>query len=100
MANATTVYRPLPPVHRPCPASQSGRGFAIRDCTTLDHPGCRLNYVPHHAELGITLASARRWAEAKTELERGLALPTAWVTDDYYRGLARTKLVWVQGHLE
>jgi hypothetical protein len=36
----------------------------------------------------------------KLDLERRLALPTAWVTDDYYRGLARTNLVRVQGHLE
>jgi hypothetical protein len=56
--------------------------------------------IPHHVELGITLASARRWAEAKTELEKGLALPTAWVTDDYYRALARSSLARVQDHLK
>ena len=56
--------------------------------------------IPHHVELGNTLASARRWAEAKTELEKGLALPTAWVTDDYYRALARSSLARVQAHLK
>jgi tetratricopeptide (TPR) repeat protein len=56
--------------------------------------------IPHHVELGITLASAKRWAEAKTELEKGLALPTAWVTDDYYRALARSSLARVQDHLK
>jgi hypothetical protein len=56
--------------------------------------------IPHHVELGITLASARRWAEAKTELEKGLAVPTAWVTDDYYRALARSSLARVQDHLK
>jgi len=56
--------------------------------------------IPHHVELGITLASAKRWAEAKTELEKGLALPTAWVTDDYYRAQARSSLARVQDHLK
>jgi tetratricopeptide (TPR) repeat protein len=56
--------------------------------------------IPHHVELGITLASAKRWAEARTELERGLALPTAWVTDDYYRALARSNLARVQDKLK
>jgi tetratricopeptide (TPR) repeat protein len=56
--------------------------------------------IPHHVELGITLASAKHWAEAKTELEKGLALPTTWVTDDYYRALARPSLARVQDHLK
>jgi tetratricopeptide (TPR) repeat protein len=56
--------------------------------------------IPHHVELGITLASAKRWAEARTELEKGLALPTAWVTDDYYRALARSNLARVQDKLK
>jgi tetratricopeptide (TPR) repeat protein len=56
--------------------------------------------IPHHVELGITLASAKRWADAKAELEKGLGLPTTWVTDDYYRGLARTTLARVQSHLK
>jgi tetratricopeptide (TPR) repeat protein len=55
--------------------------------------------IPHHVELGITLASAKRWAEAKVELDKGLALPTAWVTDDYYRALARASLARVKAHL-
>jgi tetratricopeptide (TPR) repeat protein len=56
--------------------------------------------IPHHVELGITLASAKRWAEARPELEKGLALPTAWVTDDYYRALARSNLARVQDKLK
>ncbi len=56
--------------------------------------------IPHHVELGITLASAKRWAEAKAELEKGLALPTGWVTDDYYRALARENLARVQTHVK
>jgi tetratricopeptide (TPR) repeat protein len=56
--------------------------------------------IPHHVELGITLASAKRWAEARTELEKGLALPTAWVTDDYYRALARSNLARVKDKLK
>ncbi len=56
--------------------------------------------IPHHVELGITFASAKRWAEAKAELDKGLALPTGWVTDDYYRALARASLARIKSHLE
>lgn len=56
--------------------------------------------IPHHVELGVTLASAKRWADAKVELEKGLALPTGWVTDDSYRVLARENLARVQTHLK
>ncbi len=59
----------------------------------------RPEVIPHHVELGITLADASRWAEARRELEKGLELPTGWVTDDYYRGLARRQLVRVDAHL-
>ncbi len=59
----------------------------------------RPDVIPHHVELGITLAAAKRWAEARTELEKGLGLPTGWVTDDYYRALAREYLARVQAHL-
>ncbi len=60
----------------------------------------RPDVIAHHVELGITLASAKRWAEAKAELEKGLALPTGWVTDDHYRALARASLARVQAHLK
>ncbi len=55
--------------------------------------------IPHHVELGVTLAAAKRWRDAKAELEKGLALPTSWFTDDYYRGLAREELETVNAHL-
>ncbi|MFH1177387.1 MAG: hypothetical protein V1750_08265 [Acidobacteriota bacterium] len=55
--------------------------------------------IPHHVELGITLASAGRWADARAELERALALPTGWVTDDHYRRLARQHLAKVRKRL-
>jgi tetratricopeptide (TPR) repeat protein len=44
--------------------------------------------VAHRVELGITLASARKWPEAKTELYKALAVPKGWVTDDHYREMA------------
>jgi len=59
----------------------------------------RPEVIPHRVELGVTLAAARRWAEARVELEKGLALPTGWVTDDHYRALARATLLQVQAHL-
>jgi tetratricopeptide (TPR) repeat protein len=55
--------------------------------------------VPHRVELGITLASARRWREANDNLEKSLAMPRAWVTDDYYWALARQNLQRVKPHL-
>jgi tetratricopeptide (TPR) repeat protein len=60
----------------------------------------RPDVIAHHVELGITLADAKQWAEAKTQLEKGLSLPTGWVTDDHYRALARAALVRVQVHLK
>lgn len=59
----------------------------------------RPEVIPHRVELGVTLAAARRWAEARVELDKGLALPTGWVTDDTYRALARETLLRVQAHL-
>jgi tetratricopeptide (TPR) repeat protein len=56
--------------------------------------------IPHHVELGITLASAGCWAEAKTELEKALSLPKSWVTNEYYWELARTKLDEVKAHMK
>jgi tetratricopeptide (TPR) repeat protein len=48
--------------------------------------------IPHRVELGITLASAGRWAEAKTQLEQALRMPRTWATNEYYWELARRKL--------
>ena len=70
---------------------------AIRD---LEHASkLHPDVIPHHVELGITLEAAQRWSEAEAELEKALTLPTGWVTDDYYRGLARTHLAKVRAHL-
>jgi tetratricopeptide (TPR) repeat protein len=76
------------------PASLDAAISDLRRATEL-----KPDVIPHHVELGITLASAKRWAEAKVELEKGLSLPTAWVTDDYYRALARASLARVKAHL-
>lgn len=66
----------------------------------LDHLGtaARLHpeVIPHHVELGITLAAARRYPEAEMELEQALRMPTSWVTDDYYRAKARDALARVR----
>ena len=55
--------------------------------------------VPHRVELGITLASARRWQEANDNLEKALAMPRAWVTDEYYWDQARQSVKRVKAHL-
>lgn len=55
--------------------------------------------IPHRVELGITLVSARRWQEANDHLEKALAMPRAWVTDQYYWDQARQTLKRVKPHL-
>jgi hypothetical protein len=70
----------------------------------LDHlhqaAALRPDVIPHRVELGITLAAAKRYREAEDELEHALAMPTGWVTDDYYRAKARAALVDVRRHLK
>jgi Tfp pilus assembly protein PilF len=56
--------------------------------------------VPHRVELGLTFASEHRWQEAKDNLEKALAMPKAWVTDDYYWEKARQALPRVKSHLD
>lgn len=58
----------------------------------------RPDVLPHYVELGITLASAKRYGDAEQVLERALGMPTSWVTDDYYRDKARKALADVQKH--
>ncbi len=56
--------------------------------------------VPHRVELGVTLADMRRWPEANENLEKALAMPKAWVTDEYYWDIARQTLPHVKAHLK
>ena len=56
--------------------------------------------VPHRVELGVTLADMRRWQEANENLEKALAMPKAWVTDEYYWDIARQTLPRVKAHLK
>ena len=69
----------------------------------LDHLGkaraLQPEVIPHHVELGITLAAARRYKEAEQELVGALGMPTSWVTDDFYRAKARTALADVRRHV-
>ena len=48
--------------------------------------------VPHPVELGVTLADMHRWQESNDMLEKALAMPRAWVTDEYYWEIARRTL--------
>jgi Regulator of microtubule dynamics protein 1-3 len=59
----------------------------------------RPEVITHRVELGISLATARRWSQAQEQFERALALPTGWVTDDHYRAIARRELARVRSHL-
>jgi tetratricopeptide (TPR) repeat protein len=76
------------------PASMDG---ALKDLRKA--AGLAPQAVAHQTELGITLADAGQWAEAKKTLEHALAMPKTWVTDDYYKKLAANKLKEVNRHL-
>jgi flavin-dependent dehydrogenase/tetratricopeptide (TPR) repeat protein len=82
---ATTLYGRLP---------RASLDEAIEHIRTAaeSHP----DVIPHRVELGITLASARRYREAEREFERALGMPTTWVTDDVYRAKARDALARVR----
>ena len=56
--------------------------------------------LAHHVELGLTYASARQWQKADAELSRAVAMPKSWVTDDYYKRLAKQNLERVKRHLD
>lgn len=56
--------------------------------------------VANHVELGITYADARKWPDAKSELDKALALPKAWVTDEHYKEQARETLTRVNQHVK
>jgi tetratricopeptide (TPR) repeat protein len=78
---ATVLYGKLPRASLEAALEHLVRASALRP-----------DVIPHHVELGITLATARRHAEARQALERALAMPTSWVTDDEYRARARAAL--------
>ena len=59
----------------------------------------RPDVIPHRVELGITLASAKRYRDAEKELAHALDMPTSWVTDDFYRTKARDALARVRRKL-
>ena len=56
--------------------------------------------IPHRVELGVTLASARKWSEANTALNRALGMPKRWVTDEYYWSIAKQTQQSVKPHLD
>lgn len=85
---ASVFYGKLPE------ASLDSALFHLRVAAAL-----RPDVIPHRVELGITLAAAERYQDAAAELERALRMPTAWVTDDFYRAKARAALAAVRRHL-
>jgi hypothetical protein len=66
------------------PASLAEAGAKLRRATELAP-----NVVAHHVELGLTLITAGKKKAAREQLEKALALPKAWVTDDYYKDIAK-----------
>jgi tetratricopeptide (TPR) repeat protein len=85
---ARLLYGKLPP---------ASLAASITDLTRATE--LRPEVIAHHAELGISLEAAGRWAEARIQFERVLALPTGWVTDGHYRTVAQRELVRVRAHL-
>ncbi len=78
---ATVLYGRLPQASLDAALDHLGRAAALRP-----------EVIPHHVELGITLAAARRYREAQVELEGALGLRTTWITDEQYRAKARRAL--------
>ncbi len=85
---ARLLYGKLPPASLAASVTDLERAVEL-------HP----DFIAHHVELGITLEAAGRWAEAKAQFDRALALPTGWVTDDHDRAIARKELARVRAHL-
>ena len=48
--------------------------------------------VSHRVELGLTLLAAGKRAEGRALLTAAVQMPETWVTDDYYKALARKHL--------
>jgi tetratricopeptide (TPR) repeat protein len=85
---ARLLYGKLPPASLAASVADLTRATELRP-----------EVIAHHVELGITLEAAGRWAEAKAQFDRALALPTGWVTDDHNRAIARKELARVRVHL-
>ncbi len=56
--------------------------------------------VAHRTELGITYADTKQWKKAEAELALALAMPKSWVTDDYYKALAKDELTRIKPYLK
>lgn len=48
--------------------------------------------IAHHTELGITHQTMKKWADARSEFERALALPKQYPPDETYQQQARAAL--------
>jgi len=48
--------------------------------------------VSHRVELGLTLLAAGQRTEGRKQLAAALEMPETWVTDDYYKAIARRNL--------
>lgn len=86
--SAKLLYGSLPPASLVISIEHLRRAVAVRPAA-----------IPHRVELGVSLAAAGRWDEARMELERALALPDSLVIDRYYRRHARGMLERVKRHL-
>ena len=48
--------------------------------------------VSHRVELGLTMLAAGKRTEGQTLLSEALQMPETWVTDDYYKAIAKRHL--------
>lgn len=86
---AQLLYGSLPPASFEAAIAHLRRAVELRPAA-----------IPHHIELGVTLAGAGNWTEARDRLERGLALPDGYAIDRYYREYARRTLASVNQRLQ
>jgi tetratricopeptide (TPR) repeat protein len=82
-------------LHGPLPAASLGASAAHLRRAVEIQPAS----IAHRVELGVTLAAAGSLAEAREQIERGLALPDRLVIDGYYRALGRGALARIDRKL-
>lgn len=86
---AKLLYGSLPPASFKAAIEHLRRAVELRPAA-----------IPHHIELGVTLAGVGRWTEARDRLEQGLALPDGYAIDSYYREYAGRTLARVHQRLQ
>jgi tetratricopeptide (TPR) repeat protein len=82
---AKLLYGPLPPASLEASEAHLRRAIELQPAS-----------IAHRVELGLTLAASGRPAEAREQIERGLAIPDRVVIDSNYRALGQRALAKIR----